>query len=90
MWDKPRELTSYQGNGYEISNYYSSSDGKVMNAAQALKQWKESAPHHAVIVNSGIWKGAPWKAMGLGISKNYAVVWFGNEPDSIRTFKICP
>jgi hypothetical protein len=78
MWNKPRELTSYKGNGYEIA---CSSTGNL-TPAESLKCWKESPSHHAVMISSGIWKAHPWKAMGVGIYKGYAVVWFGEEPDA--------
>jgi hypothetical protein len=76
MWDKPRELTSYRGNGYEISAW--SSDD--ITAAEALEMWKGSPGHHACVINSGIWKES-WQAIGIGIYQGYALVWFGNEPD---------
>ena len=34
-----------------------------------------------VMVNKGIWKNSNWEAIGVGIYKNYAVVWFGEEED---------
>ena len=77
MWDKPSELTSYKGNGYEISAW--SSDD--ISASKALDLWKSSPGHHAVIINSGIWNSS-WQAIGIGIYGGYALVWFGNEPDS--------
>lgn len=89
MWDKPKELTYYQGNGYEIASSYSNSSGKGTNAEQALKQWKGSPSHHDVILSNGIWKKYPWKAMGIGIYKNYAVVWFGNDEDPNKIIKLC-
>lgn len=85
MWDKPRELTSYPGNGYEISTYSSAS----MTADLALKSWKESPPHHDVILSKSIWKDAPWKAMGVGVYKGYAMVWFGNDADTDAVMKKC-
>lgn len=75
MWNKPKELSSYPGNGYEISAMNTSPD------VDWLAQWKNSTPHHQVIVNQGIWKGKTWNAMGIGIRKPYAVVWFGMEED---------
>lgn len=78
MWNKPKELTSYQGNGYEISY---GAYGAYVNAEGALKGWRESAGHNAVIINQGIWSNMNWKAIGVGISKGYAVVWFGEEID---------
>ena len=47
-----------------------------------LKGWKESSGHNAVIINQGIWDDNNWKAIGVGISKGYSVVWFGEELDN--------
>jgi uncharacterized protein YkwD len=76
MWNKPREFTSYTGNGYEISAQYS--DG--IYARQALELWKESTYHNETILNKGAYK-VKWNAMGIGIYKKYAVIWFGREID---------
>ena len=82
MWDKPRELTSYTGNGYEIA--IGSNDiisGYVATADSALKGWKGSPLHNAVILNEGIWNIVEWKAIGIGIYKGFVCAWFGSEPD---------
>ena len=75
MWDKPRELTSYKGNGYEIE-----CDG-ISSPAEALKLWKSSPAHNAVIIQSGIWKKMDWQSMGVGMYNGFAVIWFGLETD---------
>ncbi len=77
MWSKPKELTSYQGSGYEIAFW--SSDNTT--AGESLSGWKSSPGHNAVLLNKGIWGSHPWKAIGIGIYNNYAVVWFGEELD---------
>ncbi len=74
MWSKPSELTSYQDVGYEIA-YWSSIN--LFNVEEALASWKESADHNHVILNLGVWKTHPWKAIGLAVENGYAVVWFG-------------
>jgi uncharacterized protein YkwD len=79
MWDAPKRLTSYQGNGYEIAA--GSQDG-TMEPEAALELWKNSPDHNSVILNQGIWT-QPWNAMGVGIYKGYAAVWFGHEPDPV-------
>lgn len=79
MWNKPRELTSYKGNGFEIA--FGGAKGYVVTAEAALKAWKGSSGHTQVIINSDIWKKHPWNAIGIGIYKGYAVVWFGKEED---------
>jgi len=80
MWNKPRELTSYQGNGYEIAF------GHFIGATpeNALEGWKTSPGHNAVMVNLNIWKNITWRAIGIGIYGNYAVIWFGEEFDTTK------
>lgn len=74
MWDKPRELTSYSGNGYEIASAGTGTPNS------ALANWMDSKAHHDVILNRDIWD-EPWLAMGAAIADGYAVVWFGRELD---------
>lgn len=83
MWDKPRELTSYKGDGYEIayfSNFDYASDDEFVE--DALKSWKASKGHNEIIINAGKWLTAEWKAMGVAVFGDYTVVWFGelNDP----------
>jgi len=78
MWSKPAELTSYSGNGYEIAFWTTDTS---FTAEDALSSWKSSPPHNSVIINLGIWKDSKWKAIGIAAEGNYAVVWFGVEPD---------
>lgn len=77
MWNKPKELTNYTSNGYEIS-YFSSAGA---TPEQALSIWQKSKGHNPLLINSGIWKEDQWNAIGIGIYKNYATVWFGVEVD---------
>lgn len=90
MWDKPRELTDYQGDGYEISFYstyrYSS---PAAHAKDILDGWKKSPGHNDVIINKGIWKNAEWQAIGIGMNGEYANVWFGKEDDPAGEPKPC-
>ena len=79
MWDKPKELTSYKANGFEIS--YGAFGSKI-TAIGALNAWKTSSGHNNVIINKSIWKDMEWKAIGIGIYGGYAVVWFGVQKDS--------
>ncbi len=83
MWDKPRELTDYVGDGYEISFYstylYASPEAQ---AKDILNGWKKSPGHNDVIMNRNIWKNARWQAMGVGVYGEYANIWFGKEEDN--------
>ena len=78
MWAKPKELTGYPGNGFEIV-YYSSAGA---NAKEGLDGWKVSPGHNPLLVNSGIWSKVTWKAIGIGIYGSYGMVWFGEETDA--------
>ncbi|HAA17794.1 MAG TPA: CAP domain-containing protein [Cytophagales bacterium] len=77
MWDKPREITDYTGNGFEIS-YWSS---RRASAEEALDSWRGSSGHYAVIMNQGTWDDNQWQAMGIGLYGTYGVVWFGTAKD---------
>jgi hypothetical protein len=82
MWDKPRELTNYQGDGYEISFWSDYTyDSPEAFAKDILNGWKKSAGHNDLLVNKNIWKKIKWQAIGVGIYGEYANVWFGKEQD---------
>lgn len=83
MWSKPSELTSYTGNGYEIS-VWTSSD--YLSPGGALKSWQGSSGHNEVILGSGTWSDL--KTVGIGIEGSYAHVWFGKDPDPAGYFTL--
>lgn len=85
MWSKPRELSNYPGDGYEIS--YWQSDGANANAA--MTGWKKSTGHNSMMINRGMWNKIRWNACGVGLYGNYAVVWFGKEKDPAGEAKKC-
>jgi hypothetical protein len=80
MWDKPREIANYPGNGFEIA-YYSSLGA---SAQEGLDGWKISPGHNPLLINTGTWSNVTWKAIGIGIYKEYGVVWFGEVADDER------
>jgi hypothetical protein len=53
-----------------------------------LASWKSSSGHNGVILNQGIWSDYSWKAVGVGIYRNYAVLWFGKENDPVGTINL--
>ena len=77
MWDKPKEITVYPGNGYENS----AGGGNNITPAGAVDLWKNSAAHNDVMLNQGIWANYQWGAIGAGLKDGYANVWFGVEAD---------
>jgi hypothetical protein len=90
MWNKPAELTDYPGLGYEIAYFTTSTfNTPLLTAQDILNAWKGSSGHNAVIMNEGIWRSVSWKAMGIGIYKGYATVWFGKEKDPVGIPDLC-
>ena len=84
MWTKPQEIAGYAGSGYEIA-YYSSLGA---NAKEGIDGWKISPAHNPLMINSGTWSNVKWNAIGIGIYKEYGLVWFGEvEDDGIP--KVC-
>lgn len=88
MWLKPKEITNgiYTDYGYEIAYWHSAQ----ATAEGAFNAWKASSGHNAVMIEDGIWKGMNWGAMGIGIYRNYAVVWFGQATDPLGSVSACP
>jgi len=84
MWTKPQEIARYAGNGYEIA-YYSSLGA---SAQEGIDGWKISPGHNPLLINSGTWSKVKWNAIGIGIYKEYGLVWFGEVQDESNT-KIC-
>jgi hypothetical protein len=88
MWSKPKEIADFQADGYEIV-YGSMEDNYVATPDAALAAWKKSPGHHAVLVNSDLWKKRTWKAIGLGVYKNYVCVWVASVEDKNTVGKKC-
>jgi len=85
MWDKPKEIAGYDSPGYEIA-YYSSAGA---NAQEGLSGWQKSPSHNPLLINSGMWKKVEWKGIGVGIYKEYAIVWFGQLNDEQNELILC-
>ena len=79
MWEKPAELTSYKGTGYECA--HGGEGNYVATAESSLISWQKSKPHNNVILNKDIWKNSKWQAIGVGIYGGYATIWFGEKKD---------
>jgi len=77
MWNKPKEIAGYASSGYEIAHFNSAG----IDAKEAIEGWKGSQAHHEVMINLGIWKQVTWRAVGVGVYENFAVIWFGELAD---------
>lgn len=91
MWNKPSELTPYKSYGYEIAFYVWHSDNPNYTATpeEALEGWKSSEGHNSVIINKSIWKSTKWNAIGIGIYKGFATIWFGEKIDVAGEPQLC-
>ena len=88
MWSKPKEIAGFQADGFEMV-YGSMEENFVATPDAALAGWKKSSAHHAVIVNTHIWKERTWKAIGIGVYKNYICVWVASVEDKNTIDKKC-
>lgn len=81
VWDKPKELTKYQGKGYEI--VYWENTATVIDSI--ITFWKSMDYFNSFLMNTGKWNGKKWNAIGISIFENYATAWFGElaDPDGI-------
>lgn len=89
--NKPKELTSYKSEGYEIAFFstYNYPDAASF-AKDAIDMWSKSKGHNETILNLGIWKKVTWKACGVGSYGDFTTIWFGTETDDDTTIvKIC-
>lgn len=86
MRNKPAELTPYFFPGYE--NVYWTS-GREVVPMRAVENWKASAQHRALILETGDWKGINLMALGVGVYKNVAVIWVGAESDALGGLPSC-
>jgi len=75
--DKPRELSNYSGDGYELTY------AEIFNTHPdtVFRFWKKIDEANDFLLNKGQWEDESWKAMGVGIYKNYAVLWMGQRSD---------
>jgi hypothetical protein len=81
MKSKPREITGYLGDGYEL--IYWGEDNAIPAEAAAL--WKEVGASSDMILSKGKWSGYQWKALGAGIKSGYAVLWLGDAVSTNTT-----
>lgn len=86
VWDKPREITRYPGQGYEV--IYHTSEGDA-NPDDAMSLWRSVPASQAIILNTGRYLKNKWKVAGVAIYKGYASVWFGEANDPETAVRLC-
>ncbi len=86
VWDKPRELTKYPAQGYEI--IYHTSQG-VAAADEVFNLWSSVAASQSIILNTGRYLKNKWKVAGVAIFNGYASMWFGEAADPETSVRLC-
>ncbi|HAH56811.1 MAG TPA: hypothetical protein DCL86_01550 [Bacteroidales bacterium] len=84
MTEKPRQLTNYKFKAWEMA--YEA--GEPARAIDALDLWVSIGITNDYLLNTGKWT-KPWKAMGIAIYGEYALVWFGEAPDPEPSYYGC-
>ena len=77
MKAKPREITGYPGDGYEL--IYWGEDKAIPSEAADL--WKQVEASSDMILSRAKWSGYQWKALGVGVKGGYAILWLGDTND---------
>ena len=77
--NKPKELTNYTGEGYELTY----AEMFNTNADTVFRFWKKIDVANEFLLNEGPWEKKSWRAIGVGIYKSYAVIWMGQRTDAL-------
>lgn len=77
----PRRLgTGFRGKSYENAHF----NPGGATAESAFAGWSRSRDHNALILNQSNWYDNEWDAMGIGIYRQYAVLWVSERRDRVR------
>lgn len=77
MKSKPKEITGYPGNGYELIYW----GEEKATPADASALWKQVEASSDMILSKGKWNGFQWKALGVALNDGYAVLWLGDKAE---------
>ena len=83
--NKPRELTTYKGEGHELSYW----DSQAANPDTVFSFWLSIEDARNIILNQNKWNTKGWQALGVGIYNGYASVWVGETLDSLDSPVMC-
>jgi hypothetical protein len=84
---KPKELTDYKENGFEL--IYFEHEENISVSERSLKFWKQNPEFNDFLSNKNEWKNMNWKAMGIAVSKRFGIIWLGTEKDIKEMPNIC-
>lgn len=78
MWDKPKELTSYNYRGYEIVHF----EEGIVQVDTVFKLWRTTTEVMDMLLSRAGHSDKKWLAMGIGLSENYVSIWLGQRNDA--------
>jgi len=78
MWDKPKELTSYNFRGYELVHF----EEGIVQVDSVFRLWRSTPEVADMLLNRAAHADKKWLAIGVGLSENYVSVWFGQRNDA--------
>ena len=84
VWDKPKELTNYPGQAYEVVFW---ENGPAI-PKNIIESWKSTSQSELLINGKGKWDKMNWKVVGIGIYNGYCSAWFGESEDNLP-IRIC-
>lgn len=85
MWDKPKELTSFQYRGYELALYFE----EEFNTDTIMQLLYSSNQVLDMLLTKGDYSSKKWICIGLGINDNYTSIWFAQRTDKAGEPDIC-
>ncbi|MDK2910829.1 MAG: hypothetical protein PWR20_2397 [Bacteroidales bacterium] len=86
VWDKPREITKYPGQAFELVYHTSEGDATIDDA---MSLWRSLAASQSILLNTGRYLKNKWKVAGVALYKGYVSVWFGEAIDPETSVRIC-
>ena len=84
--EKPGEITDYKGEGYEI--IIRGTAGQKFNAQKAYDRLKADTDFIDYYSRERH-EEKEWSALGISLSDDYIIVWFGKETDTKPVPAIC-
>ncbi len=77
----PRRLgTRFRSRAYENAHF----NPAGATALSAFRGWTSSPDHNALLLNLSNWHDNEWESMGIGIYRQFAVLWVSEQRDRSR------
>jgi hypothetical protein len=85
MFEKPFELTGYKSDGYELIYR----ENNNISVDQPFEMWTAYNSSRSMLICTDKWEDFEWYAIGVAVMDEYAILWFGQDPDQDGEPVIC-